>query len=94
MGPVAVACDIEGQSLVLITEDVRCQDQVCGTGDREEFGEAVFTEFGMTGPAVLTLSSAAVDSLRSGDKVTFAIDLKPALDERKLDSRLRVMSFS
>jgi predicted Rossmann fold flavoprotein len=56
---------------------------------REEFGEVVFTEFGITGPAILTLSGAAVDSLRSGNEVIFSIDLKPALDEKKLDVRLQ-----
>ena len=56
---------------------------------REEFGEVVFTEFGVTGPSILTLSGEAVDSLRSGDKGTFSIDLKPALDEKKLDARLQ-----
>jgi predicted Rossmann fold flavoprotein len=60
-----------------------------GRRKREKFGELVFTEFGLTGPSVLTLSGAAVDSLRNGDKVTFAIDLKPALDEKKLDARLQ-----
>ena len=62
---------------------------VNGRRKREKFGELVFTEFGLTGPSVLTLSGAAVDSLRNGDKVTFAIDLKPALDEKKLDARLQ-----
>ena len=56
---------------------------------REEFGEVVFTEFGLSGPAILTLSSEAVDSLRSGHKVTFSIDLKPGLDEKELDARLQ-----
>jgi len=60
-----------------------------GRKKREEFGEVVFTEFGMTGPSILTLSGEAVDSLRSGQKVTFSIDLKPALDEKKLDARLQ-----
>ena len=60
-----------------------------GKKKREEFGEVVFTEFGLTGPTILTLSGEAVDSLRSGQKVTFAIDLKPALDAKKLDARLQ-----
>jgi predicted Rossmann fold flavoprotein len=60
-----------------------------GRKKREQFGELVFTEFGVTGPTILTLSGAAVDSLRSGAKVTLSIDLKPALDEKKLDARLQ-----
>jgi hypothetical protein len=35
------------------------------------------------------LSGEAVDSLRNGHSVAFSIDLKPALDEKKLDARLQ-----
>jgi predicted Rossmann fold flavoprotein len=62
---------------------------VDGKNKREQFGEVVFTEFGVSGPSILTLSSQAVDSLRSGHTVTLAIDLKPALDQKKLDARLQ-----
>ena len=62
---------------------------VNGIKKREHFGEIMFTEFGITGPSILTLSGEAVDSLRNGHKVTFSIDLKPALDEKKLDARLQ-----
>lgn len=61
---------------------------VNGKKKREEFGEIVFTQFGVTGPTILTLSGEAVDSLRAGHKVTLSLDLKPALDEKKLDARL------
>jgi predicted Rossmann fold flavoprotein len=68
--------------------NVNARMLINGRKKREEFGEIVFTEFGMTGPTILTLSGEAVDSLRAGHKVTFSIDLKPALDEKKLDARL------
>ena len=68
--------------------NVKVRMLINGKKKREEFGEVVFAKFGLTGPAVLTLSGDAVDSLRNNDKVTFAIDLKPALDEKKLDARL------
>jgi predicted Rossmann fold flavoprotein len=55
----------------------------------EEFGELVFAEFGVTGPCILTLSGTAVDALQKGEKVELALDLKPALDEVKLDARLQ-----
>ena len=45
--------------------------------------------FGVSGPIILSLSGQVVDVLRRGREVTLSIDLKPALDERKLDSRLR-----
>ena len=54
----------------------------------EEFGEMLFTHYGLSGPIILTLSGAVVDALEAGRKVTAAIDLKPALDDKKLDIRL------
>ncbi len=54
----------------------------------QEFGELAFTGFGLTGPVILTLSSVIVDALNHGGKVTLSLDLKPALDEKKLDNRL------
>ncbi len=55
----------------------------------EEFGEMVFTHFGVSGPIVLTISRRVVDELNEGRSVRLSIDLKPALDDRKLDARLR-----
>ena len=52
------------------------------------FGEMLFTHFGISGPVVLTHSGKIVDALRAGKYVSVSIDLKPALDERKLDARL------
>lgn len=54
----------------------------------EDFGEMLFTHFGLSGPIILTLSRTVVDALREKDKVEITIDLKPALDEQKLDKRL------
>jgi hypothetical protein len=53
------------------------------------FGEVGFTRFGIGGPIVLTHSLFIVDSLRAGKSVTISLDLKPALDEHKLDNRLQ-----
>ena len=51
-----------------------------------EFGEMLFTHFGVSGPLVLSASA----HLRRWDKEQYrlSIDLKPALDEQKLDSRI------
>ena len=51
-----------------------------------EFGEMLFTHFGVSGPLVLSLSA----HLRNWDKENYRleIDLKPALDEQKLDARI------
>lgn len=54
----------------------------------EEFGEMSFTEFGVSGPVILTLSGKVVSALKDGQQVTLSIDLKPALDYKKLDARL------
>ncbi|MCH8278513.1 MAG: NAD(P)/FAD-dependent oxidoreductase, partial [Proteobacteria bacterium] len=54
----------------------------------EDFGEMIFTHFGLSGPIILTLSRIVVDGLDKNNKVEITIDLKPALDEQKLDKRL------
>jgi len=54
----------------------------------DAFGEMLFTHFGISGPVVLSHSGKIVDALRAGKHVTISIDLKPALDEKKLDARL------
>jgi predicted Rossmann fold flavoprotein len=59
-----------------------------GRKHAEAFGEMIFTHFGISGPIILSLSKQVVDALRQGQRVTISIDLKPALDERKLDARL------
>jgi predicted Rossmann fold flavoprotein len=59
-----------------------------GKKQAEAFGEMLFTHFGLSGPIILSLSRQVVDALRLGQRVVLSIDLKPALDERKLDARL------
>ena len=54
----------------------------------EDFGEMIFTHFGLSGPIILTLSRIVVDELLENNKVEISIDLKPALDDQKLDKRL------
>ena len=51
-----------------------------------DFGEMLFTHFGVSGPLVLSASA----HMRHFDKKTYRleIDLKPALDEQTLDKRL------
>ena len=50
----------------------------------EEFGELLFTHFGLSGPVVLSASA----HMNEKDSYTVRLDLKPALDEQKLDLRL------
>lgn len=59
-------------------------------GDRtvfSEFGEMMFTHFGITGPLVLS-ASAKVGKLLKERYLTARIDLKPALTMEQLDARL------
>ncbi|MCF6367218.1 MAG: NAD(P)/FAD-dependent oxidoreductase [Bacteroidales bacterium] len=56
---------------------------------RSEFGEMMFAHYGLTGPVILTLSKIATDSFDKKNNVEISIDLKPALDEQKLDNRLQ-----
>ncbi len=51
-------------------------------------GELAFTADGLSGPIILTLSGEVVDALQNKDTVHLSIDLKPALDDHKLDARL------
>jgi predicted Rossmann fold flavoprotein len=51
-----------------------------------DFGEMMFTHFGLTGPMILS-ASAHLPDIAPG-KYTCYIDLKPALDEKTLDARL------
>ena len=46
----------------------------------------LFTHFGISGPLVLSASACMRDFV--GEEYTAVIDLKPALDEQKLDARL------
>ena len=52
----------------------------------EDFGELLFTHFGISGPLALSASSHMRDF--AGKKYHVHIDLKPALDEKKLDTRI------
>ena len=60
----------------------------------EDFGEMLFTHFGVTGPMIISLSSHLVRykniyELLKNKKIELNIDLKPALDLEKLDLRIR-----
>lgn len=81
--------ELQGLSLrnvsikVLINEKVIYQD----------FGEILFTHFGVSGPIILSSSSMLasykdIDRLLKENKVKIQIDLKPALDVEKLDARI------
>ena len=90
--PALVPIETKGDTAMrlqgLSLRNVSVRLLVDGKKKAEQFGEMIFTHFGLSGPIVLTLSGKTVDSLRAKSKVELAIDLKPALDEAKLDQRL------
>ena len=53
----------------------------------KDFGEMMFTHFGVTGPLILSASSQVPKKFR-GQELTLSIDLKPALSPEQLDDRL------
>ncbi len=55
---------------------------------RREFGDLTFMETGLSGPIILELSRVAVAALDEGHRLELSLDLKPALDRKKLDTRL------
>jgi len=79
-----VAQQLQGLNL----KNVKAVVWVDGKKVAEDFGEMLFTHFGLSGPIILTLSRIVVGALHENKKVNVTVDLKPALDEQKLDNRL------
>jgi predicted Rossmann fold flavoprotein len=80
----SVAAKLQGLSL----KNVKAVLWVNGKKHADDFGEMLFTHFGLSGPIILTLSRIAVNAMHAGHPVEISIDLNPALDEQKLDNRL------
>ena len=81
--PSRLCPDMQGLSLKNVA--IKILDQNNNTV-YTDFGEMMFTHFGVTGPMILSASA----HLRGYDisTLTLSIDLKPALDEKTLDTRL------
>lgn len=78
--------DLQGLSLRNIEGTVYADGKKIGT----EFGEMLFTHFGISGPIILSLSKCVAEAIAAGAQdIELAIDLKPALDKEKLDARLQ-----
>lgn len=86
--PLETAGDIATRLQGLSLRNVTARVWVSGKKQTEAMGEMLFTDFGLSGPIILSLSRHVVDTLRLGRKVVLSIDLKPALEDRKLDARL------
>ena len=75
----------ELQGLSLRNVNVNILDN--GKSIYEDFGELLFTHFGVSGPTVLSASSYVIDIIRTRE-LELVIDLKPALTEQVLDERI------
>jgi predicted Rossmann fold flavoprotein len=53
-----------------------------------DFGELLFTHFGVSGPVILSASSYIIPYLDKKEELTLSIDLKPALTPEQLDTRI------
>jgi len=53
-----------------------------------DFGEMLFTHFGVSGPVILSASSYIITYLNKKEELTLSIDLKPALSKEQLDARI------
>jgi len=78
-------CCKEMQGLSLRNVELRLTNETGKTVYKEQ-GELLFTHFGLSGPLVLSASAHLPEKMDKPYAVS--IDLKPALDEKKLDARL------
>jgi predicted Rossmann fold flavoprotein len=84
-----VCKELQGLSL----RNVAIKLYICDKVVYKDFGEMLFTHFGVSGPIVLSASSYLVktkniEEILKSNKVELEIDLKPALTEEKLDARI------
>lgn len=90
--PALVGLRTRGETAKLLQglslKNVNARLFIGGKKRSEKFGEMLFTHFGLSGPIILTLSRNAVDALRDKGEVLISVDLKPALNDSKLDARL------
>ena len=86
--PIETSGTLAQQLQGLTLKNVKAVVWINGKKAGEDFGEMLFTHFGLSGPIILTLSRIIVDALQQRHRVEVAVDLKPALDEQKLDLRL------
>jgi len=80
---------LQGLSLRNIAIKLKNNDKVI----YEDFGEMIFTHYGVSGPIILSASAHLVryknvDELLKNNSIKLQIDLKPALSEEKLDLRI------
>ena len=83
----------ELQGLSLRNVEIKIIDTNKNKTIYEDFGEMIFTHFGVSGPTILSSSAHLVrykniEENFKNHKIELRIDLKPALSEKKLDERI------
>ncbi len=91
--PALCGIEVKNENIIrkcrgITLKNVRITASLAGKKIDEEFGEVLFTHYGLSGPAVLNLSGAVSENLERGE-IKLSINLKPALSEEKIDARLR-----
>ncbi len=81
------------QGLSLRNVEIRLIEEESKKEIYKDFGEMLFTHFGVSGPTILSSSAhlvryKQVESKLKDKKIQLVIDLKPALSEEKLDERM------
>lgn len=76
--------DLMGLTLKNVSIKVRAGQKLI----YEDFGELLFTHFGLSGPVILSASRHIIPYIKGGRAITVSIDLKPALDDKQLDARI------
>ena len=84
--------DLQGLSLKNVS--IKLKDKEKNKTIYEDFGEMLFTHFGVSGPIIISSSSHLiryknVEELLKKKNIELSIDFKPALSEEKLDLRIR-----
>lgn len=82
--PLVVKEDYIGKLQGLSLKNISVTLKSDGKKVYEDFGEMLFTHYGLSGPVILSASS----HMRKNARYTVSVDLKPALDESTLDKRI------
>ncbi|WP_177504096.1 aminoacetone oxidase family FAD-binding enzyme [Anaerosinus sp.] len=77
--------DAQGLSL----KNIRATILVNGIKAGEDFGEMLFTHYGVSGPIILSLSRLVAENLNKDNFIELVINLKPALTEEVLNKRIQ-----
>lgn len=91
-GSIKICQKLQGLSLRNVA--IRLIDVEKNKKIYEDFGEMIFTHFGVSGPTILSSSAHLlryknVEELLANGKIILEIDLKPALSEQQLDLRIQ-----